>query len=39
MIFDTTDKKRWTVETFKADIGLKQTLGRLEDYLSTVNSL
>ena len=25
MIFDTTEK-RWTVETFKADIGLKQTL-------------
>jgi uncharacterized protein YndB with AHSA1/START domain len=39
MIFDTTEKKRWTVETFKADIGLKQTLGRLEAYLAKVNSL
>ena len=34
MIFDTTERKRSTVETYKADIGLKQTLGRLEDYLA-----
>jgi uncharacterized protein YndB with AHSA1/START domain len=39
MIFDTTEKKRWTVDTFKADVGLKQTLGRLEDYLAKVGSL
>ena len=36
MIFDTTEKKRWTVETYKADIGLTQTLGRLQDYLAKV---
>ena len=36
MIFDTTEKKRWTVETYKADIGLTQTLGRMEDYLAKV---
>jgi uncharacterized protein YndB with AHSA1/START domain len=38
MIFDTTEKKRWTMDTFKADVGLKQTLGRLEDYLAKVTS-
>jgi uncharacterized protein YndB with AHSA1/START domain len=36
MIFSTTEQKRTTVETYKADIGLKQTLGRLEDYLTKV---
>jgi hypothetical protein len=34
MIFDTTEDKRWTAETFKAVEGLKQTLGRLEGYLA-----
>jgi uncharacterized protein YndB with AHSA1/START domain len=34
MIFDTMEHKRSAVETYKADIGLKQTLGRLEDYLA-----
>ena len=34
MIFDTAEQKRTTVETYKADIGLKQTLGRLQDYLA-----
>jgi uncharacterized protein YndB with AHSA1/START domain len=34
MIFDTTEDKRSTVERYKADIGLKQTLGRLEHYLT-----
>jgi uncharacterized protein YndB with AHSA1/START domain len=37
MIFDTTEHKHSTVEKYKADIGLKQTLGRLEDYLTKVN--
>jgi uncharacterized protein YndB with AHSA1/START domain len=37
MIFDTTEEKRWTVETFQAEVGLKQTLGRLEEYLPGVN--
>ena len=36
MIFDTTEHKRSTVKRYKADIGLKQTLGRLEDYLAKV---
>jgi uncharacterized protein YndB with AHSA1/START domain len=36
MIFDTTEAKRSTVERYKADIGLKQTLGRLEHYLAKV---
>ena len=33
MVFETMEHKRATVERYKADIGLKQTLGRLEDYL------
>jgi len=36
MIFDTTEDKRSTVERYKADIGLKQTLGRLEQYLANM---
>ena len=36
MIFDTAEQKRTTVETYKADIGLKQTLGRLQDYLANL---
>jgi len=36
MIFDTTEQKRSTVEEYKADVGLKQTLGRLEVYLQEV---
>jgi uncharacterized protein YndB with AHSA1/START domain len=39
MIFETTEHKRLTVETYKADIGLTQTLGRLEGYVAKVGSL
>src|SRR5882757_9088706 len=34
MIFDTAEKKRWTEETLKAKAGLKQTLNRMEEYLT-----
>jgi uncharacterized protein YndB with AHSA1/START domain len=34
MIFETKEHKISTVETYKADIGLKQTLGRLESFLA-----
>jgi uncharacterized protein YndB with AHSA1/START domain len=38
MIFETPEDKRKVVETFKADVGLKQTLGRMEDYLAKVKA-
>ena len=36
MVFETAEDKRKVVETFKADVGLKQTLGRMEEYLREV---
>ena len=38
MVFETPEDKRKVVETFKADVGLKQTLSRMEDYLAKMNS-
>ncbi|HLK28575.1 MAG TPA: SRPBCC family protein [Puia sp.] len=35
MLFDTPEIKEQTVKTFKADVGLQQTIGRLESYLQT----
>lgn len=34
MIFDTTEDKRYVADKFKAEIGLTQTLSRLEEYLA-----
>jgi uncharacterized protein YndB with AHSA1/START domain len=33
MVFETAEEKRKVVEIFKADVGQKETLRRLEDYL------
>jgi uncharacterized protein YndB with AHSA1/START domain len=34
MVFETPEEKRKVVEAFKADVGLQQTLGRMEEYLA-----
>jgi uncharacterized protein YndB with AHSA1/START domain len=34
MVFETPEDKRKVVEAFKADVGLQQTLGRMEEYLA-----
>lgn len=34
MIFDTTEEKRHVTEKFKAESGLRETLGRMEVYLA-----
>ncbi len=38
MIFDTVEIKEQTVKTFKADVGLQQTISKLESYLETAIS-
>ena len=38
MVFDTEEEKDRTVKTFKADIGLKQNVFKLEGYLRGVSS-
>lgn len=38
MVFDTTEDRDRTVKTFKADIGLKQNIFKLEGYLRSVSS-
>ncbi|HEY4875059.1 MAG TPA: SRPBCC family protein [Puia sp.] len=37
MIFETAELKEQSVKTFKADIGLKQNMDRLEEYLVKVS--
>jgi uncharacterized protein YndB with AHSA1/START domain len=37
MVFDTADERDRTVKTFKADIGLKQNIFKLEGYLRSVS--
>ncbi len=37
MVFDTEEERNNTVKTFKADIGLKQNIFKLEGYLKTVS--
>jgi hypothetical protein len=34
MVFDTAEDRQRTVEVYKADVGLQQTIGRLEEYLA-----
>jgi len=38
MLFDTAEERDKTVKTFKADIGLKQNIFKLEGYLRSVSS-
>ena len=38
MLFDTAEERDKTVKTFKADVGLKQNIFRLEGYLRSVSS-
>ncbi len=38
MLFDTAEERDKTVKTFKADVGLKQNIFKLEGYLRSVSS-
>jgi len=38
MLFDTAEEREKTVKTFKADVGLKQNIFKLEGYLRSVSS-
>ena len=38
MLFDSKEDFIYVVETFKADIGLTQNIGRLTEYVKTVNA-
>ena len=38
MVFDTPEERDKTVKTFKADVGLKQNIFKLEGYLKNVSS-
>lgn len=37
MVFATAEERRKVIETFKADVGLQQTLGRMEEHLAKLS--